>query len=290
MKQALVIYNPVSGTKNWKNIPSLILKTLNENNYQATWFETKKTNNQNFDKAFKERFHRIIVIGGDGTVGQVVSYMTKTKIKTPLIIIAQGSANILARALGLPILRIKTAITKGLRNTGHAIDVMEINRNQYSTIAAGIGYDTTIMKETSRSLKRALGPIAYGLTILKTFFFYKAQPYNLTIDGKRIPLVAKTVMVFNLIPLGHLRISKLITGSQILPNDGLLNVIAFNPKSIFDLFSRHPKLQTFTGKTISIKAHESNEFQIDGDIHKGKTIQIRTLPKAIRIVHTKKFQ
>jgi diacylglycerol kinase (ATP) len=290
MKQALVVYNPVSGSKNWKNVPAIILQTLQKHNYQSSWFETKNTHTQNFDKVFKKKFHRIIVVGGDGTVGQVVAHMTKNHIKTPLVIIAQGSANLLARALGLPILRVKTALEKGLKNSGHAIDVMEINRNQYGTIATGVGYDTAIMKQTSRSLKRALGPTAYAFTILKTFLFYKAKPYHLTLDGKRIPLVAKTVMVFNLIPLGHLKISTMVTGSRILPNDGKLNVIAFNPRSIFDLFTNRPKFQTFTGKTISIKSHEDHEFQIDGDVQKGKTIQIRTLPKAIRIVHAKKFK
>ncbi|MBN2087300.1 hypothetical protein JW758_03050 [Candidatus Peregrinibacteria bacterium] len=283
MKNALVIFNPVAGVKKWGNVKSIIQTTLKKEGYEYEWFETLKCEKQPLEQFKSKKFDRIIVSGGDGTVAEVSSFLIHNKIKTPLIILPQGSANILAVSLSLP-LNLKSALLYGLRNKRKALDAMQINNMQYGMICTGCGYDTLIMSKTPRSLKRKIGAWAYLWIFIKTIFLYRSKPYKLTIDGKRHVVVAKTILIFNILPLGHLKISKPFTKHQIIPNDGLLNIYVINPRPIRDFFRFSRHLLVFQGKKISIKSKKKRQFQIDGDVFKGKTMQIEVIPKAINIV------
>ena len=196
------------------------------------------------------------------------------------MIVPQGSANLLATTLKIPLLQIRKAIQKGLNLPEKAFDIMEINQRHHGLIAVGQGYDVQIMKHTTRHLKRKLGIIAYIYIFLKTFFIYHPHPYRLTIDGKRHQVLAKSVLVFNAFPF-----PQYASNLNVQPNDGLLNIIIFNPRSLWDLLKFAPKFQTFTGKKIIIKPKKETEFDVDGEIFKGKTVEIEIKPKAINIVY-----
>lgn len=284
MKKALVIYNPVAGKKKILNTKRIIENTLKKNGYEYDFFETLPVKIQPLEQFANNKYDRIIVSGGDGTVAEVTSFLIDQKIKTPLVIIPQGSANILAVSLQLP-LTPGMALNRGLKREGKALDAMKINNKRYGMIATGVGYDTLVMAETPRHLKRQIGFFAYLWTVLKTILVYHAHPYKLTIDGKREIVIAKTIIAFNILPLGHLKINKPFIGTQILPDDGLLNLFSLNPKPVRSLLGFKKMVQIFQGKKISIKTKKARRYQIDGNVFKGKTVTIEVLPKAIYIAY-----
>ncbi len=269
MKQALVIYNPVSGSRKWRDIPALIQETLLKHGYEWSWHDTSPK--QNLAPLFDYPFDRIIVSGGDGTVAEVVKVLIQKEIKTPLVILPQGSGNLLARALDISLLSVRSALETGLKHDGQFLDVMRVNQKNYGMVAVGRGYDAFLMQETSRSLKRKLGLFAYAWIFLKTFLFYRAKPYKLTLDGKRVQVLANLIMVFNILPVPYTKVS---------PNDGLLNTFVLTSKG---------KLLTFSSRSVVIKARSEFKYQVDGEVCKGKVVNIEALPKAISVVFKKKF-
>lgn len=264
MKHALVIFNPVSGAKKWKNVRRILQETLRAKDYEWTWHETQVK--EDLRPLFRANYDRVFAVGGDGTVAKVVRHLIEEQNPAPLVIIPQGSGNLLARALGLPLLQIRKALELGLTKEGQKLDVMRVNQKYYGVIAVGRGYDAFLMQQTPRALKRQWGLFAYGLAFLKTFLFYRSQPYKLTLDGKRIQILAKLVMVFNIMP---------VPLTSVRPDDGLLN--------LFTLSSRG-KVHTHSAKKIVIKAKNEFKFQIDGELLKGKVVSIEVLPKALNIV------
>lgn len=269
MPHALVIYNPVSGSKKWKDVPLMIQNVLKKHNYDCTWFETKPMKQQDFSAFEGKKFDRIVVVGGDGTVAEVASWIVQKKLKTPLVILAQGSANLLAHSLGIPFLNLKKALTDGLTHPGKPLDAMLVNRKHVGLIAVGRGYDAFLMKSTLRADKRRWGALAYFWAFLKTFLFYRSQPYKLTIDGERIYTVVKQVLVLNVTPVPEL----LVSGK-----DGLLNIFTV---------SRFHRVKMWKGKQISIKARKELTFELDGEVFKSKTVNIEVLPGAIHVVYLK---
>lgn len=284
MKKALVIYNPVAGKKKFLDTKKTIESVLKKAGYEHDFFETLPVNIQPLEQFLGKQYDRIVVSGGDGTVAEVTSFLIHNKIKTPLVIIPQGSANILAVSLTLP-LTPGMALSRGLKKEGRALDAMKINGKRYGMIATGMGYDTMVMAETPRYLKRKIGFFAYVWTVLKTLLVYRAHPYKLTIDGKREVLMAKAIMAFNILPLGHLKITRPFLGSSILPTDGILNIFSMNPRPVRSLLGFRKLVYVFQGKRITIKSKKSRRYQIDGNVFKGKTVTIEVLPKAIYIAY-----
>ncbi|QQR54402.1 hypothetical protein IPG41_04325 [Candidatus Peregrinibacteria bacterium] len=269
MRHALVIYNPVSGSKKWRDVPATLRKVLLQENYSHTWFETQPVKRQNFSALGSQKYDRIIACGGDGTIAEVVTWMIQNKLKTPLVVLSLGSANLLARSLGLPFLNIKKALQEGLTAPGKPLDVMRINGKHIALIAAGRGYDAFLMQHTQRTAKRRWGLLAYLGTFLKTFLFYRNKPYKLTVDGQRFYITAKSIMVINVAPLPQM----LISGQ-----DGMLNLFALG---------RFNRLRSWKGKKISIKTPNELTFQLDGEVFKSKTLNIEVLPGAIQVVYKK---
>ena len=267
MPHALVIYNPVSGSKKWKDVPLMIRQTLKKHNFEHTWFETQPVKRQDFGILKSRKFDRIIVVGGDGTVAEVASWMVQGKCKTPLVILAQGSANVLAHSLGIPFLNLKKALEEGLTKPGKPLDAMLVNRKHVALIAVGRGYDTYLMKKTLRAEKRKWGALAYLWSFLKTFLFYRSQPYKITIDGERIYTVSKQILVLNITPAPEVFISG---------KDGLLNIFTA---------SRFHRVKMWKGKRISIKTKKELTFDCDGEVFKSKTVNIEVLPGALHVVY-----
>lgn len=264
MKKALVIFNPVSGKKKWGDTAILLQDLLEKNGYDYTWYETKPK--QNLKPLFKEKYDRIVVSGGDGTVAEVVRAKLDSKVKTPLVVVPQGSGNLLALSLGIPLMQPGRALEMGLNGEARTVDVMRVNKTHYGVIAVGRGYDAFLMKETPRELKRKLGLFAYAWIFLKTFLFYRSQPYEVTIDGKHHSVIARSIVAFNLFPFPLV---------PIRPDDGIVNVLILTSRGL---------LEHHTGKNISIKSQQELEFQLDGEVLRSKVVNIETLPKALSLV------
>jgi diacylglycerol kinase family enzyme len=289
MKRVLVIYNPVSGATNKKllDTPTLVKRILKEFDLEYKWYETKKIKAQPFGKVFgRQKFHRVVVIGGDGTIAEVASYLVKNKKKIPLVLVPRGSANLLAGSLGISGWSRRLALRRGLQQDPRDLDAMLVNGDQCGLIATGCGYDTLLMQQTSRSLKRKLGIFAYLWTVIKTSLFYRARPYEITVDGNKHKIFSKTVMVFNVMPFGVHKINRKTVVEKVSPTDGMLNVFALNPRSLLDLFTNNPRIQAFSGKKITIKTDKERNYQIDGDVYEaGKNVDVQVRAKALSVCY-----
>jgi diacylglycerol kinase family enzyme len=95
----------------------------------------------------------VIVHGGDGSINEVVNgVMGVTEGRPLMAVIPGGGANVLARALGLPldaaaaIRRVREAVAAGRHRTiglGLAAD-------RYFTFSAGLGWDAEVVREVDR--------------------------------------------------------------------------------------------------------------------------------------------
>ena len=95
----------------------------------------------------------VIVHGGDGSINEVVNGVMGLVEGRPLMaVIPGGGANVLARALGLPldaaaaIRRVREAVAAGRHRTiglGLAAD-------RYFTFSAGLGWDAEVVREVDR--------------------------------------------------------------------------------------------------------------------------------------------
>lgn len=172
-------------------------------------------------RAVKRGVDLVVVVGGDGAVGQVATRLAGTGV--PLGVVPAGTGNLLAGNLGIPTDRsaaIRTILDGRVRPLDLGWVDVDAKRRAF-TIACGIGFDADVMDATSRRQKLRWGQLAYVANAVAHASGLRNVPHVLTLDGRRTELEAAQVFVANLgrmLPLLEPR-------PPVAPDDGLLDVI-----------------------------------------------------------------
>ncbi len=128
----------------------------------------------------------VFVAGGDGTINEVIQGLAGTKAR--LGIIPRGTANVLARELGLPLDEQEAAAVaargKSRRiHLGLAIDETN-NISRHFALMAGIGLDASIVRHVRPRLKKRIGKGAFWISGLSHLASWRPHPFNLEIEGR----------------------------------------------------------------------------------------------------------
>ena len=143
----------------------------------ATRIAAKAANNGSTD---------VIVAGGDGTINEAIQGMMGTHAR--LGILPRGTANVLARELGLP-MNVDQAIAVAARGKsrrvhfGVAIDETNNTRRHFA-LMAGIGLDASVVRRVDPRLKKRIGKGAFWLSGLSHLATWNPRPFTLEIDGE----------------------------------------------------------------------------------------------------------
>lgn len=222
----------------------------------------------------------VIAVGGDGTINEVVNGLVHTR--TALGIIPIGTANVLSMELNLPsdIVEGCQVIAEGHTRT---IDLGCVGKSRYFTIMAGVGFDAHVVRCAEKGLKSTWGVLAYPLVVLRDLLFY---PFDLikvrTQEGRE--LQARYLLIQNARRYG----SGFIASPNSSMDDGMLEVLAFPSRSLFQIFcyllSSHKdrfKIKTEEVKTLEILT--PHEIQVDGDFFCLGPSTVEIVPKALRV-------
>lgn len=107
---------------------------------------------------------RIVVAGGDGTISAVTSAVLAAG--RPLGILPFGTANNLARTLGIPD-TLDDACDVIATGRTHRVDVGEVNGHPFLTTAS-LGLSVAITESLTHEAKRRWGALAYVVTAART--------------------------------------------------------------------------------------------------------------------------
>src|SRR5207302_6343961 len=174
----------------------------------------------------RREFQLVLAAGGDGTVAEVMAAAHQQDV--PMGIVPRGTANIVARELKLPA-AWRAATRRALERFPHtrAVDLVRVN-DGYSALAAGIGFDATVMRYTPAGLKYWLGRAAYFLA--GAWWLPRAPMFDCTIraDGEELRMTAVVVLVVN---AGMLGAAPFRFGPDIAIDDGWLDLCVYRPRN-----------------------------------------------------------
>jgi diacylglycerol kinase family enzyme len=246
----------------------------------------------------------VFAVGGDGTVRACAQVLAGTDV--PLAIVPTGSANLTARALGVP-RDADAALVAGFRGVDCRVDLARVSLagialagvapagvaptgvapagvalagvdwqgpgDLICVAMAGIGVDAAVVGGTSERLKRLAGWPAYAAGSLVHLLGPPAE-FTIRLDGGP-PFVrlARSVVVGNT--------GRLPGGFPILPDarpdDGMLDVGILAPVGLVDwvsvgyraiLASRRDdsRLERHRARTVEIQATTAQPRQVDGEV------------------------
>ncbi len=229
--------------------------------------------------------HKLLVIGGDGTLHEVINALHQNQLDIPVTYVPAGTGNdfnrvwqkdksirqiietmLFAReAIRIPIFTYEEHVTQ---SKGVILNSMGFGFDAEANYAAG-------KMPFGKFLSKAnLGNLTYLLAVFSTLNKIKDFNAFLTIDGKEIELQNCNLLSIMNNPFmgGGIKLDNLVQ-----PEKAELSVIAFhdvNVKGVIDLIPRVLLTQTqheseyssrYTGQSMRIKLNKAIRGQVDGE-------------------------
>ena len=167
-REAVIIGNPNSGSAGDEGYLEGFADTLRAGGLTVEVLNTERPDHAT-ELAAAAGGRLVIAAGGDGTVNEVLNGLSK---EATLGILPLGTANVLARELGLP-LEPEGACERILTGAAFRMDVGvatdDAGNERRFACMAGIGFDAEVVDEVGSLLKRYLRSLAFPLVALKVF-------------------------------------------------------------------------------------------------------------------------
>ena len=247
-------------------------------------------------EAVAEGVDRIIVVGGDGTLHEVVNGL-ELPASCRVGIVPAGTGNDLARSLGIP-LDIEGAVEVVVEGDAYPTDLMQVDVDGATEIAANAacgGFGGEVNARVTQELKDRWGPLAYVRASLDALLELPQYPVRIHLDGREIvELPVHSLVVANGAYAAH--------GVCVAPgartDDGLLAVHAVLPRPLKDLLAVAPTVlrgevpdaehyRVWTCETVTVEAREPLDVSVDGELRRGRVFRYEVQPSALPIFRPK---
>ena len=212
----------------------------------------------------------------------------KDPFETPLTQLPMGTANILARELGLH--RIPQAVANTVVNGQvKKLDLFLGNGRRFLAIGS-VGLDATVTHEIKKNRKGALGLRGYFKPILRSLFGYRAPKLSIQIDDK--PSIEGGMVVIGNIrnyaaffhvterarpDSGHLDVC-------ILPLASPLALVCYGAAALTGMLDIATNSIYRTGKTITINSDPQWVYELDGDYMGETPLKIEVMASTLPFV------
>lgn len=270
-------------------LPELRRALAREGCTDPIWYEVPKSRKapKRVRHAIRRGAELIFVWGGDGTVQRCVDAAVGAQVA--LAIIPAGTANLLAKNLGIPA-DIADAVRIGLHGTRRAMDTGSVNGEHFA-VMAGVGFDADMIKQADGGLKDRLGPAAYLYTGARSLDASRVKAM-VKVDGERFYSGKVSCVLAG-------NVSKVLGGIKVFPgarpDDGQLAlgiVTASNPLQWARVFGRlavgtaagSPFAHITSGRLVKLKFGQPIRYQLDGGARKAVTkLRIQVHPSSVTI-------
>ncbi|KLT64987.1 diacylglycerol kinase family protein [Pedobacter sp. BMA] len=226
---------------------------------------------------------RVIAVGGDGTLKLVASCLLKSQ--TPIGIIPAGSANGMAKELGIPT-DISEALSLIEHGTAKQIHVIKID-DEICIHLADLGFNAYLVKKFDALPER--GMWGYAKATWHALWNHKRMEVELSLKGEKIKSKAAMVAIANATMYG--------TGLKINPDgkldDELFEIILVKDYSYLEIIkiwlTRLPfnpkKIEVFQTASVKIFSKHQVHFQVDGEyIGRVNEVSAEVIPRAISVI------
>ena len=307
----MVIVNPKAGLghglKDWPIISNQLNRSGVE--FSCVFTERKYHAVELTVKAINDGYRKIVVIGGDGTVNEVVNGIFIQKIvpttNIMLAVVPAGTGNDWVRMYGIPKAYSEAvkAIVAGrtiLQDVG-LISYQEtmITHKRYMANVAGIGFDAAVNRRFNKLKDEGKsGKFLYLTSTLKALFKYRPKRFKIVIDGKEF---FDTDMFSATIGIGKYNGGGMLHMPMAVVDDGLFDItvikriaklsVVWNFKKLYNgHIYKHPKVIASQAKCIEIESYPESFIEVDGEALGYSPFIFELVPRSICVVVGDKYQ
>ena len=231
-------------------------------------------------------FDAVVLAGGDGTMHSAAPALMDARL--PVGVLPRGTANDLARAIGVPLDLVRAAevIASGATR---AVDVGEVNGRYFFNVAH-IGLGAALADNLNRRMKHRFGPLAY--TVAAAAALIKLRPFHADIlaGDERLSLRTFAITVGN---------GRFFGGSGLVAedaeiDDGVFHVFALKTKNPFRLAwllpdllrgrqGRSEQVPTIVAPALEVRTVRPMRIRADGKLITETPATFRVHAKALEV-------
>jgi diacylglycerol kinase (ATP) len=236
---------------------------------------------------YRDQIQLVILGGGDGTISSAAGALYKHKLA--FAILPLGTANDLARSLGIPN-NLPDAFQAIVGNYRGKINLGVINGHYFFNVAH-IGLGVTVTHELTPEVKKKWGIFSY---LKAAFSAYKThRPFRVVISANDQSYNLRSIQL----AVGN---GRYYGGGNVIDenseiDDGLLCLYSLAPSSLWKLLTRAPLLRygkhshlqnTFTihAKRIEINTAHPKEIHADGEPISKTPAIFEVIPDALEVI------
>ena len=291
--KARVICNPASSGGDYD--PTELHGELE--GYELEWITTESPGDAR-EAARKWRDGLLIVVGGDGTISEVVNGLGRAGFPAgvTLAILPAGTGNDLVATLAIPEDPAEAAAVLR-QNRVRTLDVVRvrsegIGEQFFINVATG-GMGAEVSGGADAQMKGRWGKLSYLRASLEVSRDYEAKEVTLTLDSVERKLRAVTLAIGNCRYAG----SGWLAAPRANPEDGLLDLVVIEDvgaqevlklaPSVFATSDYLDKEGVFFGRAKEIRVESSPgslEFTVDGEVIGDESAMFAAIPQALKVV------
>jgi len=227
----------------------------------------------------------LIVGGGDGTMNAAADGVIESGL--PLGILPLGTANDLARTLGLPT-DLAAAANVIVAGRTQPIDLGRINGKPFFNVAS-MGLSTDVARAMAGETKRRWGVLGYPIAFWRASQRRRSFRADIRCDQERRRLHSIQIWVGNGRHFG----GGMTVAADAAIDDGLLDLVSLAPRGFWQLILTSPllrwghhgdeRVRHWRGTEIEIHTHRTMPVNTDGELTTQTPARIEVVPKAIRV-------
>ncbi len=243
-----------------------------------------------------------MVIGGDGTINEVVNGIFLSGVDTKevfLAVLPLGRGNDWARAHKFPtdLEHVMEVFRRGqflCHDIGRVTSVRENEEpfHRYFINIAGFGFDAEVIYDVTYNKPHFAGISVYMLSLARMLFRYKSQPLRVqspdfSFDGKTFLMVAA---------IGKYNGGGMCQAPESIADDGLFDVVIIpkvsnlkviaNVKNLSDGSHIHKikGIQSFRTASLSISSNQILRGEVEGELLPLGKYEIDMLPNSLNVL------
>ncbi|MDS4034083.1 YegS/Rv2252/BmrU family lipid kinase [Staphylococcus capitis] len=237
----------------------------------------------------------LFILGGDGTVNELVNGVMQHDLHLPVGIIPGGTFNDFTKTLNLDP-NFKNASSQLLSAQVGSYDVMKVN-DTYVLNFVGLGLIVQNAENVQEGSKDIFGKLSYIGSTVKTLMNPSKFDFELNIDGRKETGNTSMLLIANGPNIGGGRVPL----TDLSPQDGKVDTFIFDDQSfsiLNDIFKKRDSMNWneitegidhIPGQHITLSTEPNMKVDIDGEISLETPIEIEVLPKAIQLLTFPEF-
>jgi diacylglycerol kinase (ATP) len=289
-RKAVFIVNPRAGRGRARIRTGKAMKLLSEAGLDCLHFEAERPGQgREIAKIYANKVDVLVSVGGDGTLNEVVNGLSDIRSETPVAIIPAGTANMVARELGLP-QDLAALSSLAIKSNLRRLDLGSAGSRGF-ILCASAGFDASLVNAVAHKRgKRGLALWMYFSMFFSQEFRYRFTPMRVFIDGALVEEKSSDTIIGNMDRYGLF--FQMFKGAS--PDDGLLDVCCLKTgghgrllrytwaayRGILDTLA---DVAYYRGKQIALEAEDRIPFQMDGDPWGGLPVSVEVRPKAVTL-------